>query len=53
LENNRGDNRGHGKKNGHRHTASIASLIRGDERGPEDGWSPVTPSFGVAGTGSR
>lgn len=43
------DNRG-GKKNGngHRHTASIVSLIRGEERGPEDGWSPVTPSFGVA-----
>ncbi|KAF8803958.1 PAP2-domain-containing protein [Phlegmacium glaucopus] len=30
---------------GHRHTASIASLIRGDERGPEDGWSPVAASF--------
>ena len=30
---------------GHRHTASIASLIRGDERGPEDGWSPVAGSF--------
>ncbi|KAH8827198.1 hypothetical protein DL96DRAFT_1605863 [Flagelloscypha sp. PMI_526] len=29
----------------HRHTASIASLIRGEERGPDDGWSPVTPSF--------
>lgn len=27
----------------HRHTASIASLIRGDERGADDGWrSPVT-----------
>jgi len=30
---------------GHRHTASIASLIRGDERGPEDGWSPVAGTF--------
>ncbi|KAH9475186.1 Inositol phosphorylceramide synthase catalytic subunit aur1 [Psilocybe cubensis] len=30
---------------GHRHTASIASLIRGEERGPEDGWSPVAGSF--------
>lgn len=37
-----------GGKKSHRHTASIASLIRGDERGPEDGWSPVTSSFGVA-----
>ncbi|KAF9039206.1 hypothetical protein BJ165DRAFT_1496807 [Panaeolus papilionaceus] len=36
-----------GKPKGHRHTASIASLIRGDERGPEDGWSPVAGSFGV------
>ena len=35
---------------GHRHTASIASLIRGEERGPEDGWSPVATSF--AGTGA-
>ncbi|KDR72972.1 hypothetical protein GALMADRAFT_252341 [Galerina marginata CBS 339.88] len=33
---------------GHRHTASIASLIRGDERGPEDGWSPVAGSFPFA-----
>lgn len=31
---------------GHRHTASIASLIRGEERGPEDGWSPVAATFG-------
>ena len=30
---------------GHSHTASIASLIRGDERGPEDGWSPVAGTF--------
>jgi inositol phosphorylceramide synthase catalytic subunit len=29
-----------GKPGGHRHTASIASLIRADERA-EDGWSPV------------
>ncbi|KAF6756752.1 inositolphosphorylceramide synthase [Ephemerocybe angulata] len=34
-----------GGPKGHRHTASIASLIRGDERGPEDGWSPVRGSF--------
>jgi hypothetical protein len=34
---------------GHRHTASISSLIGGEERGPEDGWSPVATSF--AGTG--
>ncbi|KAF5350900.1 hypothetical protein D9758_010519 [Tetrapyrgos nigripes] len=32
---------------GHRHTASIARLIRGDERGPEEGWSPIhTPVRG-------
>ncbi|TFK38480.1 PAP2-domain-containing protein [Crucibulum laeve] len=37
---------GLGKEN-HRHTASIASLIRGDERSPEDGWSPVAGGFGV------
>ncbi|KAF9442469.1 PAP2-domain-containing protein [Macrolepiota fuliginosa MF-IS2] len=36
---------GVGGRKSHRHTASIASLIRGDERGPEDGWSPVTSSF--------
>jgi membrane-associated phospholipid phosphatase len=54
-KNGEGAARGQGKKS-HRHTASIASLIRGDERGPEDGWSPVTPSFSVQavqGTGSR
>lgn len=33
------------KKN-HRHTASIASLIRADERA-EDGWSPIGGSFNV------
>lgn len=33
------------KGRGHGHTASIASLIRGDERGPEDGWSPVAGTF--------
>lgn len=32
-------------KRSHRHTASIASLIRGDERAPEDGWSPITTNF--------
>lgn len=30
---------------GHKHTASIASLIRSEDRGPEDGWSPVTGTF--------
>jgi len=34
------------KKN-HRHTASIASLIRGDERSAEDGWSPVAAGFAL------
>ena len=29
----------------HRHTASIASLIRGEERSAEDGWSPVATAF--------
>lgn len=29
----------------HRHTASIASLIRGDERSPEEGWSPIGATF--------
>ena len=37
---------------GHRHTASIASLIRGEERGPEDGWSPVAATFGFSNTTS-
>lgn len=36
---------------GHRHTASIASLIRSDERGPEDGWSPVAGTFVVPPNG--
>lgn len=34
---------------GHRHTASIASLIRGEERSEEDGWSPVADRFVLAG----
>ncbi|TFK61801.1 inositolphosphorylceramide synthase [Pluteus cervinus] len=34
-----------GDKKHHRHTASIASLIRGEERSAEDGWSPVSASF--------
>lgn len=34
-----------GGRKSHRHTASIASLIRGEERGAEDGWSPVTAGF--------
>ncbi|RDB21983.1 Inositol phosphorylceramide synthase catalytic subunit aur1 [Hypsizygus marmoreus] len=37
---------GTGRKN-HRHTASIASLIRGEERSAEDGWSPVNAAFNV------
>ncbi|KAG6865837.1 hypothetical protein C0991_011169 [Blastosporella zonata] len=36
-----------GKKKNHRHTASIASLIRGEERSAEDGWSPVSATFTV------
>lgn len=31
-------------REGHRHTASIASLIRAEERA-EDGWSPIAASF--------
>lgn len=43
----KGDKSGPGQaKKSHRHTASIASLIRGDERSAEDGWSPVHGSFG-------
>jgi len=38
-------------KGHHGHTASIASLIRGDERGPEDGWSPVAGSFMIPPNG--
>lgn len=34
-----------GKGQSHRHTASIASLIRGEERSAEDGWSPVSATF--------
>jgi len=44
--------RGHGAGGeaggrGHRHTASIASLIRGEERTEEDGWSPVADGFAI------
>ncbi|KAL0948386.1 hypothetical protein HGRIS_010968 [Hohenbuehelia grisea] len=39
------DSRGAAK--GHRHTASIASLIRGDERAPDEGWSPRAAAFVV------
>ncbi|KAJ3530376.1 hypothetical protein NM688_g7721 [Phlebia brevispora] len=39
------------KKN-HRHTASIASLIRADERA-EDGWSPINASFNAPPAPSR
>ena len=46
----KGPPNGHSSRNGrghHGHTASIASLIRGDERGPEDGWSPVAGNFTI------
>ena len=36
---------------GHRHTMSIASLIRGDERGLENGWSPVSGAFVIPSDG--
>ena len=36
-------------KKSHRHTASIASLIRSEERG-EEGWSPVAGSFNLPPT---
>jgi len=39
------------KKN-HRHTASIASLIRADERA-EDGWSPIRSGFSFPPTPTR
>ncbi|OBZ72761.1 Inositol phosphorylceramide synthase catalytic subunit aur1 [Grifola frondosa] len=39
------------KKN-HRHTASIASLIRAEERA-EDGWSPIGGSFNLPPTPTR
>ncbi|KAJ8488969.1 hypothetical protein ONZ45_g13750 [Pleurotus djamor] len=43
-------NKGKGAPRGHRHTASIASLIRGDER-TEEGWSP-RPGAGFVIPGS-
>ena len=46
-----GPSNGNSRGRGHRHTASIASLIRGDERGPEDGWSPVAGSFVIPSNG--
>ncbi|KAG5644277.1 hypothetical protein DXG03_008762 [Asterophora parasitica] len=39
------DNGRNGSKKSHRHTASIVSLIRGEERSAEDGWSPVASAF--------
>lgn len=39
------------KKN-HKHTASIASLIRADERA-EDGWSPIGGSFSIPSVPAR
>ncbi|KAF8632359.1 hypothetical protein AX15_001916 [Amanita polypyramis BW_CC] len=44
-----GRKHGGGGGRGHRHTASIASLIRGEERSEEDGWSPVADRFVLAG----
>ena len=46
----RSGNRKHGIRGGaggkgHRHTASIASLIRGEDRAEDDGWSPVADRF--------
>ncbi|RXW18266.1 hypothetical protein EST38_g7579 [Candolleomyces aberdarensis] len=45
-----GNGAGRGRGGSHRHTASIASLIRNEERGPEDGWSPVTGTFAIPPT---
>jgi hypothetical protein len=39
-------------KKSHRHTASIASLIRADERA-EDGWSPIGSGFTLPPTPTR
>ncbi|KAH9849139.1 PAP2-domain-containing protein [Lenzites betulinus] len=39
-------------KKSHRHTASIASLIRSEERG-EEGWSPIGGSFAFPPTPTR
>jgi hypothetical protein len=39
-------------KKSHRHTASIASLIRADERA-EDGWSPIRSGFTLPPTPTR
>lgn len=45
--------RGAQPKKSHKHTASIASLIRAEERG-EEGWSPIGGSFNIPPTpGSR
>ncbi|KIP03698.1 hypothetical protein PHLGIDRAFT_51811, partial [Phlebiopsis gigantea 11061_1 CR5-6] len=38
--------RGAQQKKSHRHTASIASLIRSEER-REEGWSPIGGSFSI------
>lgn len=38
----------HGGRKGHRHTASIASLIRGEDRNTNDGWSPVTSALSAS-----
>ena len=42
--------RGSSATRGHRHTASIASLIRSEDR-VEDGWSPVSRGFGFPSSG--
>ena len=39
-------------KKSHRHTASIASLIRSEDRG-EEGWSPIGGSFAFPPTPTR
>ncbi|KAF8335888.1 uncharacterized protein EI90DRAFT_2969496 [Cantharellus anzutake] len=42
--------KGHSVGRNHRHTASIASLIRSEDR-VEDGWSPISRGFGFPPTG--
>lgn len=47
-----GSDGGPQQKKSHRHTASIASLIRAEDRG-EEGWSPITSSFNFPPTPTR
>ncbi|KAI0077990.1 PAP2-domain-containing protein [Panus rudis PR-1116 ss-1] len=49
MKNGKGGSQG---KKSHRHTASIASLIRSDERA-EDGWSPIGTTFKLPPTPTR